>query len=122
MKEKIDKAIDYIKSNTHKVEWGDIESQDEESIDINDDTTETEFVEQLLEILGDKEMDKFEEMNKFEILDKNVPREDINWLYSGEEYIITKEDIEALLKGNKLYGQINHEYAFTIELGEKENE
>ena len=49
------KAIEYIKSNTHKIEWGDIESQDEESIDINDDTTETEFIGQLFEILGDKE-------------------------------------------------------------------
>ena len=53
--ERLGKAIEYIQSNTHKVEWGDIESQDEESIDINDDTTETEFVEQLLKILEGEE-------------------------------------------------------------------
>ena len=108
MKEKIDKAIEYIKEVGEFSESGDL--------------TVDDVIDDLLEILGDEEMDKFEEMKKFEILDKNVPKEDINWLYSGEEYIITKEDIEALLKGNKLYGQINHEYAFTIELGDKENE
>lgn len=51
-----------------------------------------------------------------EILDKNVKDEDIDWLYGGNEFIITKEEIEALLNGQKLYCTINCEYAFTIEL------
>ena len=61
-------------------------------------------------------------MNKdFEILDKDIKDEKINWLWGGQEYIITKEDIKALLNGQKIYGTINDEYAFTIEL-EKEVE
>lgn len=40
----------------------------------------------------------------------------IDWVYGGGEFIITKEEIEALLNGQKLYGTINDEYAFTIEL------
>lgn len=44
------KAEKYIKNNSHKTEWGD-ELQDNESIDINDDITDTEFIENLLNIL-----------------------------------------------------------------------
>lgn len=58
---------------------------------------------------------------EFEILDKNTNEEEINWLYGGKEYYITKEQIKALLNGNKLYATINEEYAFTIELEKKEN-
>lgn len=60
-------------------------------------------------------------MKDFEILDKDIKDEDIDWLYGGGEFIITKEQIEALLNGQKLYGTVNDEYAFTIEL-EKEVE
>lgn len=60
-------------------------------------------------------------MKFFEILDKDIKDEDIDWLYGGGEFIITKEQIEALLNGQKLYGTVNDEYAFTIEL-EKEVE
>ncbi len=60
-------------------------------------------------------------MRGFEILDKDIKDEDINWLYGGGDFKITKEQIEALLNGQKLYGTINDEYAFTIEL-EKEGE
>ena len=49
-KEVIDKAIEYIENNSYKTEWGDLE-QDNESINVNDDITETEFIENLLEIL-----------------------------------------------------------------------
>ena len=58
-------------------------------------------------------------MKDFEILDKDIKDEDIEWLWGGTEYIITKEDIEALLNGQKIYTTCNDEYAFTIEL-EKE--
>lgn len=58
-------------------------------------------------------------MKDFEILDKDIKDEDIDWLYGGGEFKITKEQIEALLNGQKLYGTVNDEYAFTIEL-EKE--
>lgn len=50
LKKIIDEAIEYIGNNSHKTEWGDLE-QDNESIDINEDITETEFIEELLEIL-----------------------------------------------------------------------
>lgn len=49
----INKAKQYIKNNSHKTEWGDLE-QDNESIDINDDVTDTEFITDLLEILDNK--------------------------------------------------------------------
>ncbi len=58
-------------------------------------------------------------METFEILDKNVKDDDIDWLYGGCEFQITKEQIEALLNSNKLYGTINEEYAFTIILESK---
>lgn len=61
-------------------------------------------------------------MKVFEILDKNRKDEDIDWLYGGAEFIITKKEIEALLNGNKLYGTINDEYAFTINLESKGDE
>lgn len=57
-------------------------------------------------------------MNKdFEILDKDIKDEEIDWLYwGGKKFKITKEDIEALLNGQKIYASVNNEYAFTIEL------
>ena len=59
----------------------------------------------------------------FEILDKNIKDEEINWMWGGMKYKITKEDIEALLDGKRIYAVINDEYAFTIELeNKKENE
>lgn len=58
-------------------------------------------------------------MEIFRTLNKNIKDEDIDWLYGGAEFKITKKQIEALLNGQKLYGTINDEYAFTIEL-EKE--
>lgn len=60
-------------------------------------------------------------MKDLEILDKDIKDEDIDWLYGGYEFIIAKEQIEALLNEQKLYGTVNDEYAFTIEL-EKEVE
>lgn len=56
-------------------------------------------------------------MSDFEILDKDEEVSDEDMLYGFGEYTVTKEDVEALLKGQKLYGTINDEYAFTIELG-----
>ena len=58
-------------------------------------------------------------MSDFEILDKDEEVSDEDMLYGFGEYTVTKEDVEALLKGQKLYGTINDEYAFTIELGGK---
>ena len=53
LKDTINKAKKYIKNNSHKTEWGDLE-QDNESIDINDDVTDTEFITDLIEILDNK--------------------------------------------------------------------
>ena len=58
-------------------------------------------------------------MKNFEILDKDIKDKDVDWLYGGKKFKITKEQIKALLNGQKLYGTVNDEYAFTIEL-EKE--
>ena len=60
-------------------------------------------------------------MKMFRILKKNTKDKNIDWLYGGEEFKITKKQIKALLNGQKLYGTINGEYAFTIEL-EKETQ
>lgn len=57
----------------------------------------------------------------FEILDKDTKDEDISWLWGGTKYFISKETIEALLNGNKIYNTINDEYAFTIELLDEKN-
>lgn len=50
LKDSIKEAIDYIKNNTYKCQWGDLE-QDNEDINISDDLTDTEFIEGILEIL-----------------------------------------------------------------------
>lgn len=50
LKRIVKEAIDYIKNNTYKCQWGDLE-QDNEDINISDDLTETEFIEELLQIL-----------------------------------------------------------------------
>ena len=49
---------EYIENNTYKTEWGDLE-QDNEDINISEDLTEKEFIEELLEILkGSDEISK----------------------------------------------------------------
>lgn len=55
-----------------------------------------------------------------EILDKNVKDDEIDACYGWEEYIITQEEIQALLDGKRLYTTINcDEYAITIKMEEK---
>ena len=49
----IKEVREYIKNNSYKTEWGDLE-QDNEDININEDLSEKEFIEGLIEIL-DKE-------------------------------------------------------------------
>lgn len=57
-------------------------------------------------------------MSDFEIVNKNAK---VDPCYGLENFIITKEDIEALLSGGKLYSTINDgEYAMTIEMAESE--
>ena len=41
-----------------------------------------------------------------------------NYWYGGEDYIITKRDLIALLKGKILNADINWEYGFTIKLSD----
>lgn len=56
LKSIIKEVREYIENNTYKIEWGDLE-QDNEDININEDLTEKEFIEGLLEILeGDKDI------------------------------------------------------------------
>ena len=50
-------------------------------------------------------------MKLYEILEEN---EEYDKLYGDYEIEITKEDIEGLLKGKKLYIPVNDEYALTI--------
>lgn len=50
-------------------------------------------------------------MKEYEILEES---EEYDKLYGDYEIEITKEDIEKLLKGKKLYIPVNDEYALTI--------
>lgn len=50
-------------------------------------------------------------MKEYEILEES---EEYDKLYGAYEIEITKEDIEELLKGKKLYIPVNDEYALTI--------
>ena len=54
--------------------------------------------------------------NEFEILPGDVRYEDIETLYGYSEFVITLDDLNALLNGKKLYATINDEYAFTIRM------
>lgn len=57
-------------------------------------------------------------MSDFEIVDKKA---DVDICYGLEKFHITKEEINALLSGKKLYSTINcGEYAMTIEMAESE--
>ena len=52
-------------------------------------------------------------MKEYEILEEN---EEYDKLYGDYTIEIVKEDIEELLKGKKLYIQVNDEYALTIKV------
>lgn len=57
-------------------------------------------------------------MSDFEIVDKKA---DVDTCYGLEVFYMTKEEINALLSGKKLYSTINDdEYAITIEMAESE--
>lgn len=57
-------------------------------------------------------------MSDFEIVNKNTEVEPCYGLF---EFLITKEDIAALLSGKKLYSTVDcDEYAITIEMAESE--
>lgn len=47
----------------------------------------------------------------FMILDK---KDDFDHLYGWTEYAVTREDIEALRNGKRLYSDLGGEYAITI--------
>lgn len=51
-REVINKINQYIKDNSYKIEWGD-ELQDNESLNINDDLTDEEFIGGILDILNE---------------------------------------------------------------------
>ena len=56
-------------------------------------------------------------MSDFEVYSK---RKKVDPCYGLDEFSISKEDIEALLNGGKLYTQVNDgEYAVTIILEDK---
>lgn len=58
-------------------------------------------------------------MSDFEIVDKKA---EVDICYGLEVFHITKEEINALLSGKKLYSSINcGEYAMTIEMAESED-
>ena len=52
-------------------------------------------------------------MKEYEILEES---EEYDKLYGAYAIEITKEDIEELLKGKKLYIPVNDEYALTIKV------
>ena len=52
-------------------------------------------------------------MREYEILEEN---EEYDSLYGEHTYEISKEEIEELLKGKKLYISVNDEYAVVIKV------
>ncbi len=54
------------------------------------------------------------------MLPKGTKRNKIDWLYGGEEYYITKKQIEELLNGSIIYLPVNDEYGVVIRF-KKEN-
>lgn len=59
-----------------------------------------------------------DDFNDFTIVDKNT---EVDMCYGLEAFYITKEEINALLSGKKLYSTVNcGEYAVTIEMAESE--
>ena len=52
-------------------------------------------------------------MREYEILEEN---EEYDSLYGEHTYEISKEEIEELLKGKKLYISVNDEYAVIIKV------
>lgn len=58
------------------------------------------------------------QLSDFEIVDKDA---EVDTCYGLETFYITKEEIDALLSGKKLYSTVNcDEYAITIEMVESE--
>lgn len=55
-------------------------------------------------------------MSKFDVV---APDAKIDYLYGEEDFELTISDIAELLKGNKLVGAVNDEYAITIKLQEE---
>ena len=53
--------------------------------------------------------------SSFEIKDNYAQ---CNYLYGGEDFIITKKDLIALLKGKILNADVNWEYGITIKLSD----
>lgn len=56
-------------------------------------------------------------MSDFDIVSKDA---EVDPVYGLDRLYITKEDIDALLLGKKLYSTVNMEYAITIEMAESE--
>lgn len=57
-------------------------------------------------------------MSDFEIVDRNAK---VDPCYGLETFVITKDEIAALLSGKKLYFTVNcDEYAITIKMAESE--
>ena len=62
-------------------------------------------------------------MKSFKIIDNTDEAKDKEgWLYGGAEYVISKEELDALLKGKCLSTEINAEYRIFVRLEETENE
>ena len=59
-------------------------------------------------------------MNEVIMLPKGTRRNQIDWLYGGEEYYITKDQIEELINGSIIYLPVNDEYGVIIKF-KKEN-
>lgn len=56
-----------------------------------------------------------ENVSKFEIKERY---EDCNYLYGGEDYIITADDLTALAEGRILNTDVNSEYGITLKLSD----
>lgn len=56
-----------------------------------------------------------ENVSRFEIKERY---EDCAYLYGGEDYIITADDLIALSEGKILNSDVNWEYGFTLKLSD----
>lgn len=85
---------------------------------MNDIEKIKEEIDRQLAIVNKKvEVDK---MSDFEIVNRDKK---VDPCYGLDEFLITKEDIAALLSGKKLYSTVNcDEYAITIKMEESEEE
>lgn len=105
LKKQKDKVIEYINNNTYKCQWGDLEQYNED-ININDNLTDTEFIENLLKILeGVNENKNIGDMTESMLKDLIIELQEENSRYEREnrKYKETIIKLKNIIKNDDLY-------------------